>query len=79
MHTISDSWRTTRNLPLHPGINYSKTDVGGDLGGLVFAVGSVIAVLIGLPMLIPMYAAAVALGVLLAFGLAAWYHRHPLR
>ena len=41
--------RPSRNLELHPGINFSKLEVGGDIGGLVFAAGSVIAVLIGLP------------------------------
>jgi hypothetical protein len=64
-----------RNLPLHRGINFSSMDVGGDLGGFVFAVGSVVAVLIGLPWLIPAYVASVALGVLLAVALHAWHVR----
>ncbi len=76
MHT-DDSPRSTRNLPLHPGINFSSTDVGGDLGGLVFAAGSVLAVLVGLPVLIPMYVAALVLGVGLAIVLGAWYRQHP--
>ena len=69
--------RPTHNLPLHPGINFSSMDIGGDIGGLAFAAGSVVAVLIGLPMLIPMYAAAIVLGVGLAAALGVWYRRHP--
>lgn len=76
MHT-DDSLRSTRNLPLHPGINFSSMDVGGDLGGFVFAAGSVLAVLVGLPVLIPVYAAALVLGAGVAIALCAWYRRHP--
>ena len=75
MDTHDHAWRSSRNLPLHPGINFSKLEVGGDIGGFVFAAGSVIAVLIGLPSIAPMYLASVALGVLLAIALGAW-HRH---
>ena len=38
---VSESWRSSRNLDLHPGINFSKLEIGGDVGGLVFAAGSV--------------------------------------
>ena len=45
MHAYRDLRRPSRNLDLHPGINFSKLEVGGDIGGLVFAAGSVVAVL----------------------------------
>jgi len=77
MHTFGTSQRVGRNLPLHPGINFSSMDVGGNLGGLVFAAGSVVAVLIGLPWLIPVYAGSLALGIVLAIALRAWHVRHP--
>jgi hypothetical protein len=77
MHTHDDSWRPSRNLTLHPGINFSKLEVGGDIGGLVFAAGSVVAVLIGLPMLAPMYLASMVLGVGVAIVLFAWHRHHP--
>lgn len=75
MFDLGTSSSVSRNLPLHPGINFSSMDVGGDLGGFVFAAGSVVAVLIGLPWLIPVYAASVVLGVLVALALHAWHTR----
>jgi hypothetical protein len=75
MHHLGSSSSVDRNLPLHRGINFSSLEVGGDLGGFVFAVGSVVAVLIGLPSLIPAYVASVALGALLAVALHAWHVR----
>jgi hypothetical protein len=76
MDTHDQAWRPARNLRLHPGINFSKLEIGGDVGGLVFAAGSVIAVLIGLPSLAPMYLASVGAGVALAAVLCAWHGRH---
>lgn len=75
MSHVGTSSPVDRNLPLHRGINFSNMDVGGDLGGFVFAVGSVVAVLIGLPWLIPAYVASVILGGLLAVALHAWHVR----
>lgn len=77
MSTNNQAWRPLRNLTLHPGINFSKLEVGGDLGGFVFTVGSVVMVLIGLPRLLPMYLASWILGAALAVGLGAWYRHHP--
>jgi hypothetical protein len=79
MHAYQHLRRPSRNLDLHPGINFSKLEVGGDIGGLVFAAGSVAAVLIGLPWLAPMYVASVALGGLLAVILFEWHQHHPGR
>jgi len=69
----------SRNLGLHPGINFSRMDVGGDLGGLVFTVGSVVAVLIGLPWIAPLYLASLACGLGVAVLLFEWHRRHPGR
>jgi hypothetical protein len=52
-------------------------DVGGDLGGLVFAVGSVVAVLIGLPFIAPLYLASVVCGIGVALLLIEWHRYHP--
>jgi hypothetical protein len=76
MHAPCDR-RRSGNLELHPGINFSSMDVGGDIGGLAFAVGSVVAVLIGLPSLAPMYLASVASGAGLAVLIFGWHRHHP--
>ena len=74
-----DLRRPSRNLDLHPGINFSKMDVGGDVGGLVFAAGSVVAVLVGLPFIAPLYVASMIAGAALAVLLFAWHRHHPGR
>jgi hypothetical protein len=79
MHAHESRRRSSRNLGLHPGINFSKLDVGGDIGGLVFAAGSVAAVLIGLPSLAPLYLASVVCGVGLAVVIFEWHLHHPGR
>jgi len=79
MRTRFESWRSSRNLDLHPGINFSKLEIGGDVGGLIFAAGSVVAVLIGLPWIAPMYVASMALGGVLAVLLVEWHQYHPSR
>jgi hypothetical protein len=76
MHTHGQSRQPSRNLELHPGINFSSMDVGGDIGGLVFTAGSVVAVLIGLPSIAPLYLASVACGAVLAVAIFAWHERH---
>ena len=79
MRAQEDSRRPFRNLDLHPGINLSKLEVGGDIGGLVFAAGSVVAVLIGLPWIAPLYGASMICGAGLAVLLIEWHQRHPGR
>jgi hypothetical protein len=74
-----DLRRPSRNLDLHPGINFSKMDVGGDVGGLVFAAGSVVAVLVGLPFIAPPYIASMIAGAALAVVLFEWHKHHPGR
>jgi hypothetical protein len=48
---------------LHAGIRIDKIPVGAGIGGLVFAVGSVVIFLVGLPMLWYFAAGAAALGI----------------
>lgn len=79
MHSYEDERRPSRNLSLHPGINFSKLEVGGDIGGLVFAAGSVAAVLIGLPWIAPLYLASMICGLGLAVLLFEWHQHHPGR
>jgi hypothetical protein len=64
-----------RNLGLHPGINFSNMPVGGDVGGLIFVVGSVGAVIIGLPYLGWFFGGALAGGLLIAAALVRWPRR----
>jgi len=75
MLTDAHPWRPNPQLRLHRGINFSNLDVPADAAGLLFTVGSVITLLIGLPFLVPFYAATLAGGVILAALLAAWHGR----
>jgi hypothetical protein len=59
----------------HPGINFSRLEVNGDLGGFVFVVGVVVTVLIGLPVTRPFLAGALAGGAIVAGVLVAWHAR----
>jgi hypothetical protein len=79
MHAHQNLRRPSRDLELHPGINFSKLEVGGDIGGLVFAAGSVVAVLIGLPWIAPLYMASMIAGAALAVLLFEWHQHHPGR
>jgi hypothetical protein len=78
MRALEDR-RPSRDLALHPGINFSRMEVGGDIGGLAFAAGSVIAVLIGLPWLAPIYLASVVCGAGVAVLVFEWHQHHPGR
>jgi hypothetical protein len=55
----------------HPGINFSRVEIPADVGGLVFTVGVVVTMLIGLPAARLFLAAAFGGGVVLAILLAA--------
>ena len=66
-----------RRHPLQ--INFSSTEVEGNIGGLIFAVGTVVIVDVGLPPVIWFLFAAIAAGCLLAWGLVAWHASHPKR
>jgi len=60
-------------------INISSTDVAGNIGGLIFAVGSVLIVAVGLPSLAWFLFAAMVAACLLAWRLVAWHANHPGR
>jgi hypothetical protein len=60
-----------------PQINFSSTEVAGNVGGLIFVVGSVFIVVIGLPSVIWFLIAGTAAGCILAWGLIAWHTKHP--
>ena len=60
-----------------PQINFSSTEVDGNIGGLIFVVGSVFIVVIGLPSVIWFLIAGTAAGCILAWGLNAWHTKHP--
>jgi hypothetical protein len=49
--------------------------VGGDLGGFVFAAGSVVAVLVGLPEIAPLYLGSLVAGLLFAYAWHGWLTR----
>jgi hypothetical protein len=60
-----------------PQINFSSTEVEGNIGGLIFVVGSVFIVVIGLPSVIWFLFAATVAGCFLAWALVAWHRSHP--
>jgi hypothetical protein len=62
-----------------PQINFSSTEVDGNIGGLIFVVGSVLIVAVGLPSVIWFLFAGTVAGCLLAWGLVAWHTSHPKR
>ncbi len=57
--------------------NMSRTRVGGDIGGLIAVVGSVVVVVTGIPPLKWFLAGALVCGAVCAFALSAWHGRHP--
>jgi hypothetical protein len=62
-----------------PQINFSSTEVAGNIGGLIFVVGSVFIVTIGLPSVIWFLFAATVAGCFLAWALVNWHTSHPKR
>jgi hypothetical protein len=68
-HTLEDDF---------PGINISRIRIGGDVGGLVFVVGTVGSLLVGVPSARMFFVQTLIGGSLLAVALA-WWHRHHAR
>jgi len=58
-----------------PQINFSSTDVAGNIGGLIFVVGTVLIVLVGLPWVAWFLLAAAIAACFVACGLVAWHTR----
>jgi hypothetical protein len=67
---VERTWRT-------PQINFSSTEVAGNIGGLIFVVGSLLVVSLGLPSVLWFLSAGAVAGCFLAWRLAAWHARHP--
>lgn len=60
-----------------PQINFSSTEVEGNIGGLIFALGSVVIVSLALPWVVWFLVVATVAGCFLAWGLVTWHLRHP--
>ena len=63
-----DAWRS-------PQINFSSTDIAGNIGGLIFVVGSVLIVSLALPSIFWFLLAGGIAACFVALGLAAWHTR----
>jgi hypothetical protein len=60
-----------------PQINFSSTDVAGNIGGLIFVVGSVFIVALALPWVVWFLFTATIAACVLAWALVSWRTRHP--
>ena len=60
-----------------PQINFSSTKIAGNIGGLIFMVGSVFVVVVGVPSVIWFLIAGGAAGCILAWRLNAWHTKYP--
>jgi len=58
-------------------INLSSIPVAGDIGGLLFVIGAIVTVLLGLPDVRWFVLGSVVVGAVLASGLFAWRSTHP--
>ena len=58
-----------------PQINFSSTEVAGNIGGLIFVVGSVMIVSLGVPAIFWFLCAGTVAACFLAWGLVAWHAR----
>jgi hypothetical protein len=60
-----------------PQINFSSTEVAGNVGGLIFVVGSVIILAVALPSALWIVLGSTVAGGFLAWGLFTWRANHP--
>jgi hypothetical protein len=60
-----------------PQINFSSTEVAGNIGGLIFVVGSVIILAVALPSALWIVLGSTVAGGFLAWGLFTWRANHP--
>ena len=65
--------------PRRPEINLSAIRIGANAGGLIFAVGSIVILVLGLPAWRWFFLVAFVGGMLVAWALAAWHTTHPSR
>jgi hypothetical protein len=78
-HPEFDTVDNVIRFPSRPEINLSRIQVGGDIGGLFFVVGSVVTVLIGLSPVRQFALAAMVCGIVLSVPLFLWRSSHPSR
>ena len=62
-----------------PQINFSSTEVAGNVGGLIFMIGTLFIATVGFPGVMGFLLAALVAGGLLARWLVAWHASHPRR
>ena len=60
-----------------PQINFSSTEVAGNVGGLIFVVGSILIVSLGLPVVFWFLLTGTLAACFVAWALVAWHTRHP--
>ena len=66
-----------KDNPPHEGINAAKIPVGGNIGGLIFAVSAVVIFFWGIPLFRYMFPAAIGVGCVIAFVLHFIRHETP--
>lgn len=66
-------------MELHRGINFSRLEVPADAGGLIFVVGSVITLLLGVPSFRLFILGAAGAGAIVAVVLLEWHRLHQQR
>ena len=62
----------------HPGITMHKLPVGGTVMGAVFAIGTTLMFLVGIPLARWFLAGAVVVGAVVAVVLYRWHKRRPV-
>src|SRR5262249_12491385 len=72
----SDVAMPSKRLSPTPQINFSSTDVAGNVGGLIFVLGSVLIVTLALPSVFWFLLAGTIAACFVAWGLAARHTRH---
>jgi len=61
----------------YPAINISRIRIGGDVGGLIFVVGTVVCLLAGVPTARMFFVETLVGGSILAVILGWWHRRRP--
>ncbi|MEY2396094.1 MAG: hypothetical protein QOF94_2439 [Acidobacteriaceae bacterium] len=69
---------TMRNLERHPGISIHRMAIGGGIMSALFAIGTVLIFVIGIPLGPWFLLASALLGAAIAAGLYVWHNNHPV-
>lgn len=67
-----------RDSEHHPGISIHRIAVGGGIMGALFAIGTVLIFVVGVPLGPWFLLGSTLLGAMVAVGLYAWHKRHPV-